>query len=33
MGASWRLWEIGIELTLDLQSDLVEWESRKRLEE
>ena len=30
---SWRLQEIGIELTLDLQSDLVEWETRKRLEE
>ena len=30
---SWRSWEIGIELTLDLQSDLVEWETHERLEE
>ena len=30
---SWRLREIGIELTLDLQNNLVERETRKRLEE
>ena len=30
---SWRLWEIGIELTLDLQNDLVEREICERLEE
>ena len=30
---SWRLREIGIELTLDLQSDLVERETHERLEE
>ena len=30
---SWRLQEIGIKLTLDLQSDLVEWETCERLEE
>ena len=30
---SWRSREIRIELTLDLQSDLVKWESCKRLEE
>ena len=29
---SWKSREIGIELTLDLQSNLVEWESCKRLE-
>ena len=33
MGTSWRLQEIGIKLTLDLQSDLVEQESCERLEE
>ena len=33
LGMSWRLQEIGIELTLDLQSDMVERESRERLEE
>ena len=30
---SWRSQEIGIKLTLDLQSDLVEWEAHERLEE
>ena len=33
MGKSWRSWEIGIKLTLDLQNDLVEQETRERLEE
>ena len=33
MGTSWRSQEIGIELTLDLQNDLVERETHKRLEE
>ena len=30
---SWRSREIGIELTLDLQNDLVERETHERLEE
>ena len=30
---SWRSWEIGIKLTLDLQNNLVERETRERLEE
>ena len=30
---SWRSQEIGIELTLDLQNDLVEQETHERLEE
>ena len=30
---SWRLQEIGIKLILDLQNNLVEWETRERLEE
>ena len=33
MGMSWRSREIGIELTLDLQNNLVEQETRERLEE
>ena len=32
-GTSWRSQEIRIELTLDLQNDLVEQETRERLEE
>ena len=30
---SWRLWEIRIELILNLQNNLVEWETHERLEE
>ena len=30
---SWRSWEIRIELILDLQNNLVERETRERLEE
>ena len=33
MGTSWRSREIGIELTLGLQNNLVEWETHERLEE
>ena len=33
MGTSWRSREIGIELILNLQNNLVERETRKRLEE
>ena len=33
LGTSWRLWQIGIELILNLQNNLVEWETWKRLEE
>ena len=32
-GTSWRLQEIGIELTLDLQTNRVDQETRERLEE